>query len=408
MDSTLDPADWDPTDPSFRRDPYPWYAALREHAPVHRRDDVGYVLSRFEDIDGLLRSDAFAVATPSPWREVVAEHASPALARLGEHSLLFLDPPGHSRVRSLVARAFGPKRIAALRPEVEQVCAAILDDLAGLAGGEEVDLLGAVAEPIPILTIARLLGVPDVDWSALHAWSVAITAFDELPIDFLALPGANAAATEFADYCDALIEERRRDLGEDLVSALISAEEDGERLSHDELVSMIMLLLIAGHDTTKSLISSGLWVLLRHPEQADRLRADDALAASAIEELLRFESPLHVASGGGRWPRQPIEIHGQVLEPGTPVRLLLGSANHDPAAFVDPDRLDLGRSARPHLAFGRGIHHCLGAALGRLEGQVVIPAVLRAFPDLALVDMTPEWRPSFVVRQLSRLVVATT
>jgi len=402
--SSLDPAQWDPTDPSFRADPYPWYAALREHSPVHRHDDVGYVLSRFDDIDWLLRSDAFAVATPSPWREVLAEHASAAMSRLGEHSLLFIDPPNHSRVRSLVARAFGPRHIAAMRSEIEQICTSVLD---GLAERDEFDLVAEIAEPIPILTIARLLGVPDVDWSALHAWSVAITAVDELPIDFLALPAANEAATEFADYCDALIEERRRHLGDDLVSALIEAEEDGERLSHDELISMLMLLLIAGHDTTKSLISSGLWVLLAHPDEAARLREDEGIVGSAIDELLRFESPLHVASGGGRWPNEPIELHGVTLEPGTPVRLLLGSANHDPAAYDRPDHLDLARSGRPHLAFGRGLHHCLGAPLGRLEGQIVIPAVLRAFPDLAMVDPVPRWRHSFVVRQLSGLAVRT-
>ena len=401
---TLDPADWNPTDPSFRNDPYPWYEALRLNDPVHLHEGVGYVVSRFDDIDWLLRSDRFQVATPSPWRELLSSVASPALARLGEHSLLFIDPPSHSRVRSLVAKAFSPRRIQELRPDIERITGTILDSL---TVRENFDLLREVAEPIPILTIARMLGVPDADWSALHGWSTAITAFDELPIDFDALPGANEAATEFASYCETLIDERRRALGDDLVSALIMAEEDGEHLDHDELISMIMLLLIAGHDTTKSLISNGVLSLLQHPDQAAALRADQSLAVSAVDELMRFESPLHVASGGGRWSTEPMELRGVTLEPGIAVRLLLASGNRDPDAFDDPDRLDLARSGRAHLAFGRGLHHCLGAALGRLEGQIVIPEVLRRFPDLRLVDEELVWRSSFVVRQLAYLELSS-
>ena len=397
----LDISTWDPRDPSFRTDPYPWYRELRERAPVHLHPEVGYVISQYADVEALLHDDRFSLSTPSPWREFLAEQAVPQLRMLGESTLLFVDPPAHTRLRSLVSKAFTPRRIAELRPHIEQTTDAMLDRL----GTNEFDLLKEIAEPLPILTITHLLGVPDADWSQLHRWTTAITAFNELPVDFNALAGANAAASEFNEYCRSIIAARRSAPGDDLVAALIAAEDDGQRLSSDEVIGMLILLLMAGHDTTKSLISSGIRELLRHPEQAKLLREDASITGAAIEELLRYESPLHVASGGGRWIAEPIVLHGVKLEQGVPVRLLLGSANRDPEFFDDPDTLRLDREAKPHLAFGKGVHFCLGAALGRLEGQVIIPKVLRRFPDLRLVRDDLEWRPSMVTRQLKTLPV---
>ncbi|MDH4168414.1 MAG: cytochrome P450, partial [Acidimicrobiia bacterium] len=217
MNATLDVSTWDPRDPSFRSDPYPWYRALREQAPVHRHPDVGYVVSRYTDVDALLRDDRFSVSTPSPWRELLGEHAVPELRALGESTLLFIDPPAHSRVRGLVAKAFTPRRITQARPHIEATTDALLD---GLEHEHEFDLLAELAEPLPILTITHLLGVPDADWSELHRWTTAITAFNELPVDFAALPRANAAAAEFTAYCNTLIDQRRGAPGDDLVSAL--------------------------------------------------------------------------------------------------------------------------------------------------------------------------------------------
>jgi cytochrome P450 len=252
-----------------------------------------------------------------------------------------------------------------------------------------------------------LLGVPTTDQGLLHAWTHAITAVDELPIDFAVLPAAGLAADEFLAYAGELVDERRKHPGDDLISGLIDAEDDGERLTRDELLSMIVLILLAGHDTTASLISTALWLLLSHPEAAAEVRTDPGVASNAIEEVLRYLGPLQVASGGGRWPDEPVTIDHTVIEPGTPVRLLLGSANRDPDQYDEADRFDIHRSPIRHLAFGRGLHVCLGAALGRLEAQLVVPAVLRRFPDLALVDDAPTWRPSFVVRQLATLPVST-
>ena len=397
MASALDVTDWDPRDAGFRTNPYPWYAALRQQAPIYRHPDIGYIVSRYDDVDACLRDDRFTVSTPSPWREALGEVAVPAMRMLGEATLLFLDPPDHTRVRALVSKAFTRGRIAQLRPHLEQLTDDILDRLEPLG---EFDLLHEIAEPLPVLTITHLLGVADADWSELHRWSTAITAFDELPMAWEALPAANEAATEFRAYCEELVEQRLARPGDDLVSALIAAEDDGQHLSHDEVIGMIMLLLIAGHDTTMSLISTGMRELLRTPDQAEILRSDPELIGPAIEELLRFENPLHVASGGGRWSEEPIVLGGVELETGVPVRLLLGSANHDPDAFDDPDRLNLRREPKPHLAFGKGMHFCLGAALGRLEGQVAISKILERFPDLELAHDDLEWRPTFLTRQL--------
>ena len=402
--SELDPAAWDPRDPAFRDDPIPWYRALRQQAPVYGHQDIGIVLSRYDDIDRVLRDRRFGVATPSPWREVFAAGAPASMQLLSENSLLFVDPPQHTRVRGLVAQAFTPKRIQAMRPRVEEMIDGVLD---GLEERPVFDVLEEIAWPIPIMAVTDLLDVPTTDQRLLHEWTHAITAVDELPLELDLLPSAGAAADEFLAYAGQLVEERRRHPGDDLISGLLAAEEDGVTLSRDELLSMIVLILLAGHDTTASLISTALWLLLAHPDQADEVRSDPSCVPNAIEEVLRYLGPLQVASGGGRWPDEPVTIEDTVIEPGTPVRLLLGSANRDPAQYEDPDAFDIHRPAIRHLAFGRGLHVCLGSALGRLEAQVVVPAVLRRFPDLALVDDRPTWRPSFVVRQLATLPVAT-
>jgi cytochrome P450 len=400
----LDPAAWDPTDPAFRNDPVPWYRALREQAPVFTHPDIGVVLSRYRDIDAVLRDRRFGVATPSPWREIFAEGAPPSMHLLSENSLLFVDPPQHTRVRGLVAQAFTPRRIEAMRPGIEASIDAILDRI---DDRPSFDVLEEIAWPVPITAVTDLLDVPATDQALLHGWTHAITAVDELPLDFDVLPAAGVAADEFLAYAGELADGRRAAPGDDLISGLLAAEEDGERLTRDELLSMIVLILLAGHDTTASLISTGLWLLLSHPDSAAEVRDDPGAVDNAVEEVLRFLGPLQVASGGGRWPDGPVTIEDTVIEPGTPVRLLLGSANRDPDQYDDPDRFDIHRSPIRHLAFGRGLHACLGAALGRLEAQVVLPAVLRRFPELALVDDAPTWRPSFVVRQLATLPVAT-
>jgi cytochrome P450 len=328
---------------------------------------------------------------------------APASMRLiSENALLFIDAPQHGRVRRLVAKAFSPRRVEALRPRLEAMVDEMLDKM---EGATSFDLMDTVAGPFPIMAISELLGVSENDHQRLHDWTVAITAFDELPIDFKVLESAGVAADEFIAWASDLVTSRRATPGDDLVSGLIAAEEEGEHLTQDELLAMIVLLLVAGHDTTMSLISTGLFLLLQHPEAADEVRHDAAIVPAAIEEILRYLGPLQVASGGGRWPAEPVEIAGTVIEPGTSVRLLLGSANRDPEVFANADTFDIHRTDLNHLAFGKGVHFCIGAALGRLEGQVVIPAVLQRFPGLSLAQAKPVWRETFVTRQLATLPV---
>lgn len=404
MQNEFDPKDWDPRDPAFRHDPIPWYRALREQAPAHFHPEVGFVVSRHADVDRLLRDERFGVATPPDWRAAFATVAPPSVRMLSENLLLFVDPPQHTRVRALVSQAFTPRRVEALRPRLTHMIDGMLTELASAAS---FDVVRDIAEPFPIMAITELLAVPDTDRSQLRDWTLGLTAFDDIPIDVGALPAAGRAADAFLEYAAVLVEQRRARPGDDLISALIAAEEDGEQLINDELMALIILLLIAGHETTMSLISTSLLLTLQRPEVAVEVRDDATVAPALVEETLRFMGPLQVASGGGRWPSTRVELHGQTIEPGTMVRLLLGSANRDGEVFDDPDRFELHRNNSRHVAFGKGLHFCVGAALGRLEGQVVIPAVLRRFPDLTLVDPEPSWRPSFVTRQLETLCVRT-
>jgi cytochrome P450 len=400
----LDPADWDPRDPAFRQDPTDWYRAFRDHAPVHYHPEVGWMVSRHADVDALLRDERFGVATQSPWREVIAQIAPPSMRMLSENMLLFVDPPQHTRVRALVSQAFTPRRVEALRPRLTEMLDAMLDDL---SRARSFDLVASLAGPFPIMAITELFALPDTATPKLREWTLAMTAPDEIPINVESLPAAGAAADEFLAYAGEVIEHRRAHPGDDLISAFIAAEDDGDRLTHDELLGLIVLLLVAGHETTMSLISTAVLLLLQRPEVADEVRDDPAAAPKVVEETLRFMGPLQVASGGGRWPREPVELHGCTLQPGERVRLLLGAANRDEQVFDDPDVFDLHRNNSRHVAFGKGLHFCVGAALGRLEGQVVIPGVLRRFPALALVDAVPNWRPGFVTRQLATLPVTT-
>ncbi|MGZ4714906.1 MAG: cytochrome P450 [Acidimicrobiia bacterium] len=401
----LDPNDWDPHDPAFRHDPTAWYRALRDHAPVHYHPEVGFLISRHADVDALLRDERFGVATPSPWRELLAQALPGSMRMLSENMLLFVDPPQHARIRGLVGQAFTPRRVEALRPRLTEMVDTMLDELAASSG---FDVVHDVAGPLPIMAITELLDLPTTEAPKLREWTLAMTAPDEIPMNFEVVPAAGRAADEFLAYADALIEHRRAHPGDDLISAFIAAEEGGEQLTHDELLGLIVLLLVAGHETTMSLVSTALLLLLQRPEIATEVRDDEAVAPAVVEETLRFMGPLQVASGGGRWPFEPVELHGQTMEPGNRVRLLLGAANRDERVFADPDTFDLHRNTSRHVAFGKGLHFCVGAALGRLEGQVVIPAVLRRFPDLRLLDDEPNWRPGFVTRQLATLPVAVT
>ena len=338
--------------------------------------------------------------------------AEPALAPRGDAShvvachfplgeaptVLNSDPPVHTRLRTLLNRAFTPRAIDGLRPHIEDIAASLLAD-AGRAGGR-FDAVTGFAQPLPIIVIAELLGVPPSDRDRLKEWSTAIANTTNVLNTEPALAAARQATLELIAYMDEVVAQRRTAPGADIMTALVQAEEGGERLSHDELLAFSILLLLAGHETTTNLIGNGLLALTEHPEQAARLRADRALLPSAVEEFLRYDSSVQ---GAVRFARQTAEVGGRTIEQGSTLLLLLGAANRDPAQFPDPDALDVARSPNRHLSFGRGIHFCLGAPLARLEGDIAFAALLDRFPELRVAEGGAQRSGTLVLRGMGKL-----
>lgn len=384
-------APFDPTDAAFVADPYPAYARLREQSPVWW-DEMHelWLVSRHADVDALLRDRRLGrVFVP---REPLEEFAPWNL--VNEYSMLELEPPEHTRLRRLVAADFTRGRVERLRPSVVALTDALLDDLAEAGEG---DLLRHLAEPLPVEVIAELLGIPPADRPLLRPWSNAIVELYELEPAPGAAARAVAAAQEFGDYLRALVAERRRTPGGDLLSALAvqaGGGEAGDRLSSDELVATAVLLLNAGHEASVNVIGNGVLALLRHPGELARLAAAPALVATAVEELIRFDTPLSLFT---RTAFADVDVAGHTVRTSERVGLLLGAANRDPAAFAHPDDLDVGRDPNPHVGFGAGIHYCLGAPLARLELQVALERLLARFPRLALSE-EPQVRPTFQFR----------
>jgi cytochrome P450 PksS len=324
---------------------------------------------------------------------------TPALALINQ-SLLSNDPPNHARLRALVSKAFTPRLIERLRPRIQRLADELLDVMA-LHG--EADLIEAYAFPIPITVIAALLGVPAKDRDRFRTWTSTLTS---APPTAAAVQRLASVVDDYVAYLRDLFEQRRRDPKDDLVTGLVQAEEAGDRLSEPELFSMASIILIAGHETTVSLIGVGTLRLLQHPDQLARLRADPELIRSAVEEILRHSGPVEAATE--RYAVDDVELGGVTIPRGELVLVTLASANRDAAHFPEPDALDLTRDTRQHLAFGHGIHYCLGAPLARLEGQIAIGALLQRFPNLRLASPAESltWRPGLVLRGLDHLPVA--
>jgi len=320
---------------------------------------------------------------------------------LNGNGLLDLEAPAHTRIRRLVGKAFTPRTVERLAPTVRRLAAELVASLRADGGG---DLLARVAEPLPVAVIAEMLGVPPADRELLRPWSAAITGMFELNPDGETARRAVRASQEFSAYLRELIAVRRADPGEDLISALIAAHEDGDRLSEQEMVSTCVLLLNAGHEATVSTTTLGWLALFRHPDQLRLLYEDPARLRDGVEEMLRYDTPLQMFE---RWVLDDIEVGGTLIPRGAEVALLLGSANRDPARFTAPDRFDVTRPAdgNRHLTFGAGLHYCLGAPLARLELAASFDAFLRLAPGLTLVE-EPEWRPGYVIRGVRELRVA--
>jgi len=396
----------------FKADPFPYYRRLREVAPAHRvklpDGKPAWLVTRYDDVVRVLTDERFS---KDPFRVLSKEQlaSSPRLERLLGPLLLPLarhmlnrDPPDHTRLRTLVTQAFSPRLVDRMRGRIQTLSDELLDRVERRG---RMDLIADYALPIPTTVIAEMLGVPVADRHKFHRWSSAMLAAGATRFGLLrAMP----SALLFMRYIRRFIKIRRADLRDDLISALITAQEASERLNDDELLSMILLLIVAGHETTVNLIASGMLALLEHPDQLERLRNDPGLIKPAIEELLRFTAPVETATE--RFASEDVELAGVKISKGDLVLAAIASANRDESRFVNPDRLDITREPNKHLAFGLGIHFCLGASLARLEGQMAINTLLARTRDLQLsVDpSTLRWRSGLVLRGLKALPVSFT
>jgi cytochrome P450 len=391
---------FDPFDPVFRTDPYPVYARLREENPVHPSALGGLVVTRHADCLHVLRHPAASSdERNSDLFRAMQEAGEVDEELVDARPFLFLDPPDHTRLRRLVTKAFTPRTIERLRPRVEELVDDLLDARAGTGS---IELVEDFAYLVPVQIISELLGVPPEDHERFKGWSRDLAR--GLDPDFILPPEVvekrKEAIDAFSAYFLELIAERRRAPQDDLLSALVAAEDAGDRLTERELLSTCTLLLVAGHETTVNLIANGTLALLRHPDELRRLRDDPSMARTAVEEVLRFDPPVQLTA---RVALEDMEIGGQTLAKGTSAILLLGSANRDEAAFAEPDQLDVGRTDNHHLAFGFGTHFCLGAPLARLEGEVALTTLVRRFPDLALATDAPRYKENLVLRGLEEL-----
>jgi cytochrome P450 len=388
----------DLADLAFHNDPHPFYAQWRQTGLV--RPVVlpggfgGWLVTRYEDARQALTDPRLSQAIQPPQDD---DPIAPDVGAAIGHHMLAVDPPDHTRLRRLVTAAFTARRIEALRPRIEQITDELLD---AMAGRERVDLIDALAFPLPIQVICELLGIPSKDRDSFRSWSNTLVGGEALRVQ---LPAAMEA---LVSYVLALIADRRQHPGDDLLSGLIAVRDQADRLSEDELSSMVFLLLIAGHETTVNLIGNGSYLLLSHRERWERLRADPALLPAAIEEFLRYESPVETATF--RITTEAMEIGGAIVPAGEIVVVSLLSANRDEKRFPDAAELRLDRPQNPHMAFGHGIHYCLGAPLARLEAKVAFSKLLARFPGLRLAtDEEPGWRPGLLLRGHQALPVLT-
>ncbi len=394
----IDLSDFDPFTPEHRANPYPIYRYLREHDPIHRTPEGHWILTRFADCEAILRdprwSSNAAHARDSRPEE---ERSVREYMNLDCPVLLFMDPPDHTRLRKLVSKAFTPRAVERLRPRVQTLVDDLLD---GAQERGEMELISELAYPLPVTVICELLGVPAEDQHLFGPWSSDASRLLDDDIGEETAQRGLVSVMELLNYFNALFDERRARPRDDLLSALIAAEEEGDTLSDTELRATTLLLFIAGHETTMTLIGNGMLALLRNRDQFDALGRDPSLAASAAEELLRYDGPVHLT---GRIPLDDIEVGGHRFEAGEQVVTLVAAANRDPARFDAPDDLDITRTDNHHLTFSQGIHYCLGAALARLEGQVALGTIARRFPDLELETTDPQYRDHFVLRGLREL-----
>jgi cytochrome P450 len=396
--------DYRPDDPAFLADPFPLFRRMQDEDPCHWSPRLkAWVLTRYEDVrrvcvDREMSSDRlrpFFAALPPPEAQRIAD-----IVRYLSLWMVFRDPPEHTRLRRLTSKVFHVKSMHAMRPRIEDLMRRLFE---AIGARREFDFIGEFAGPLPALVIMDMLGVPPSELARVKRLSDDMALFigsSRMASDKYDI--AQAATREMAQYFRDMIADRRRQANADLLSELVHLEDEGERLSDDELVATCILLLFAGHETTTNHIANGLHALMHFPGQADRLRAEPALAAAAVEELLRYDGP---NGAQVRIVQQEQVLHGKTLKPGERVFILLNAANRDPRVYADPDRVEFGRDGPPHLAFGFGLHICLGFPLARLEGQLALPAVLSRWRGIELAGARLEWLNSMVFRGMKSMPV---
>jgi cytochrome P450 len=390
-------------DPDVVADPYPSFRRARAEAPVQWHEGLGLWLAfTHAEANAVLRDRRLGRI----WRDKEPADRFGSFNLIHRNAILEMEPPDHTRLRRLISTAFARGHVERLRPWVEELAGRLVDGLVERSdGAQPVDLLSGMAEQLPVAVIAELLGVPEADRPLLRPWSNAIVKMYEYGRTTAVESAAEDAAAEFVAYLRELAAERRQNPGEDLLSHLVSVRDaEGDKLTEDELVTTCILLLNAGHEATVNVSGNGTLALLQHPEQLRRLREDRSLLPTAIEELMRFDSPLQLFE---RTATEDVEIGGVTVERGRKIAALLGSANRDPAVFVEPDTLDVGRTENPHISFGAGVHFCIGAPLARVELQASFGALLDRTSSLEL-GAEPRRRPEFVIRGLADLPVVLT
>ncbi len=388
----------------FRADPYPVYQLLRQHAPVSFREELNmWVVSRYDDVTSILRDRRFGrtidhvLTREQRGAPPKAQHRR-AFDMLSENSMFDKEPPEHTRLRVLVHKAFTPRRVESLRESVQSVANTLVDNV---QTQRSMDVLADFAVPLPVTVIAELLGVPEDERSPLRNWSQTIVAMYELEPTAEQERAAIQAATEFTDYLRSLAKQRRQQPRDDLISALVEAEEAGDKLTEDELIATCVLLLNAGHEATVNVLGNGLYALFRYPDQLRLLQENPSLNNSAVEELLRYDTPLQLFR---RFALEDIHFRDITFKQGQEIALLFGSANRDLERFPNPNTLDITRTDNPHIAFSLGVHYCLGAPLARMELQIALASLIQRLPNISLAQ-EPHYRDSVVIRGLDALQV---
>ncbi|HEX2053104.1 MAG TPA: cytochrome P450 [Actinomycetota bacterium] len=380
----MTPVFYNPLDPEVHADPYPHYRRLREEDPVHLSLMGYWVLSRYEDVAALVRD-------PRLGHEL---HGA-----MDGASMLFRDPPAHTRLRSLVSRAFTPRMLERLKPRIRDI---VDRSLSRARETGELDVIADLAFPLPATVISEMLGLPIEDHRKVRRWGAALARTLDPVMDPDDMTAIGTASMEFSSYLSEQVARRKAEPRDDLLTALLAAEQEGDRLTSMELLTTVELLFVAGHETTTNLIGNGFLALLRNQDQLRRLRDEPALLRSGIEELLRYDSPVQFLI---RTVKDPVTVGGRNLARGDSALLLVGAANRDPAAFPEPDVLDVGRPDVRHLSFGGGIHFCLGSALARMEGQIAIGALVSLFEEFKFGADSLQWREHINLRGLESLPV---